>query len=289
MRRDFSANVSHEMKTPLQVISLRRADEKRHGSPEDTQKFAGLIYDESKAMRALIDHVLTLSRLDESAFERDSSTPVDLLVVANRASTRLRTLAGRALGARDDRGRERLPSLETRRSSRRCSTISSRTAFDTTTRAGRFPVRLQRDQRTRRWRAAACEQFRTRGAHDAGRLRRARCFSGGGRPRDRHRPASRPKSARRCSSAYRMEKSRSKETGGTGLGLAIRKHAVLYHHGTIAVDGEVGKGSIFTSSLPRRCSHPVKGGIVKTFQRLRFAYTNPRPCFRHTFCDGPTF
>ena len=60
---------------------------------EDTQRFAGLIYDESKAMRALIDP-LTLSRLDESAFERDTSTPVDLLArLANRANTRLRTLA----------------------------------------------------------------------------------------------------------------------------------------------------------------------------------------------------
>ena len=72
MRRDFSSNVSHEMKTPLQVISgyaeLMKND---MVLPEDRQKFAGLIYDEAQAMRGLINDVLTLSKLDESAFARE--------------------------------------------------------------------------------------------------------------------------------------------------------------------------------------------------------------------------
>lgn len=49
---------------------------------------------------------------------------------------------------------------------------------------------------------------------------------------------------------FRVDKSRSKETGGTGLGLAIVKHAVIYHGGTIAVEGEEGQGTTFILRFP---------------------------------------
>ena len=69
LRRDFSSNVSHEMKTPLQVISgyaeLMKNDMVQ---PADRQKFAALIYEEAQAMRSLINDVLTLSRLDAVSY-----------------------------------------------------------------------------------------------------------------------------------------------------------------------------------------------------------------------------
>ena len=49
---------------------------------------------------------------------------------------------------------------------------------------------------------------------------------------------------------YRLEKSRSKETGGTGLGLAIVKHAVMYHKGSVRVESEEGKGTVFILRIP---------------------------------------
>ena len=49
---------------------------------------------------------------------------------------------------------------------------------------------------------------------------------------------------------YRVDKSRSKETGGTGLGLAIVKHAVEHHNGSIEVESELGKGSVFSVRFP---------------------------------------
>ncbi len=49
---------------------------------------------------------------------------------------------------------------------------------------------------------------------------------------------------------YRLDKSRSKETGGTGLGLAIVKHAALYHGGEVSLESEEGQGTTFTVRLP---------------------------------------
>ena len=49
---------------------------------------------------------------------------------------------------------------------------------------------------------------------------------------------------------FRVDKSRSKETGGTGLGLAIVKHAVLYHHGSIEVKSAEGAGTTFVLRFP---------------------------------------
>lgn len=95
MRRDFSSNVSHEMKTPLQVIS-GYAELMMNGmvQPDDRQRFAGLIYSEAQAMRSLIDDVMMLSRLDESAFA-ETAAPVDLLATARRAQGRLASFAER--------------------------------------------------------------------------------------------------------------------------------------------------------------------------------------------------
>ena len=49
---------------------------------------------------------------------------------------------------------------------------------------------------------------------------------------------------------YRVDKSRSRETGGTGLGLAITKNAILMHHGTVKVTSKVGEGTTFTVRVP---------------------------------------
>ena len=97
MRREFSANVSHEMKTPLQVIS-GYAELMANGlvPPEDVPRFAQLIYEESQAMSALIDDVLILSRLDEMAPGDNETEAVNLEEVASRVVGRLTKLAADA-------------------------------------------------------------------------------------------------------------------------------------------------------------------------------------------------
>ena len=89
MRREFSANVSHEMKTPLQVIS-GYAELMENGlvSVPDQERFGGIIHREAQNMRALIDDVLTLSKLDEPTLDRQMM-PVNLYALAEAVKTRL--------------------------------------------------------------------------------------------------------------------------------------------------------------------------------------------------------
>lgn len=94
MRRAFSANVSHEMKTPLQVIAGYSELLSTGMVPaEDTVKFAGIIHEESQHMYALIDDVLALSRLDEPVSPDGLSDSIDLRALAENVAERLRPLA----------------------------------------------------------------------------------------------------------------------------------------------------------------------------------------------------
>ena len=87
-RREFTSNVSHEMKSPLQVIGgYAELMESGMVDASDVPRFAGLIRREAQSMRGLIDDVLTLSRLDERV---DAPLlPVDLSAVARRVCARL--------------------------------------------------------------------------------------------------------------------------------------------------------------------------------------------------------
>lgn len=252
MRRDFSSNVSHEMKTPLQVISgyaeLMKND---LVLPGDRQKFAGLIYDEAQAMRSLINDVLTLSKLDESAFGAES-TPIDLHAVAERMQGRLASFAkerevtievsgepARIVGS-ETLAEEMLYNLIENgiRYNRPGGVVRVRTSVEDGAGAGGAAGAV----------AGAGGAAGAGAGAGAGGVAGARqaCVvvsdTGAGVPADML-----DKIFERF---FRVDKSRSKETGGTGLGLAIVKHAVIYHHGTIAVESEEGHGTTFTLRIP---------------------------------------
>lgn len=252
MRRDFSANVSHEMKTPLQVIS-GYAELMKSGMvpPEDTVKFAGLIYDESQAMRSLINDVLTLSRLDETAFEGDQATPVEVLGVAERVAGRLSMLAEeRSVEVRIEGEPATMAGSATLveemiynliengiRYNHEGGSVCVHVALETERRPFAHVDKGMSPQQASQFLNGQATPSRGAISPQEQVVIRVR-DTGPGIPEGKH--------ERIFERFYRMEKSRSKETGGTGLGLAIVKHAVLYHNGTIAVESEVGKGTQFT-------------------------------------------
>lgn len=225
MRRDFSSNVSHEMKTPLQVIS-GYAELMRDGlvAPEDRTKFAGLIYDEAQAMRSLIDDVLTLSRLDESALSGEVQR-IDMHEVAERAAERLASFAASRGVVVHVRGERACISGN--------ASLAQEMAYNLIENAVRY---------NREGGSVEVEVREVAGAEASRRVVVRVSDTGPGIPED-----AREKVFERF---FRLEKSRSKETGGTGLGLAIVKHAVLYHKGSIRVEQSPQGGAEFIAEFP---------------------------------------
>lgn len=281
MRRDFTANVSHEMKTPLQVIS-GYAELMANGlvPPEDVQKFAQLIYDESQAMRALIDDVLVLSRLDEVAPGSEEAADVDLAVLAEHVGQRLLKVAQDAeVQLRLDLEPVTVSGNETLLEQMVYNlvenairynypggwvqvevlpeTIAEPSGESGVPWAGEVPdagspAQVERGGEVRAAEGRLVEEgFCSRMVSVPGEPKRARRMAivrvsntGPGIPPDK-----REKVFERF---YRLEKSRSKETGGTGLGLAIVKHAALYHGGDVSVESEEDAGTRFTVRLPAK-------------------------------------
>ena len=234
MRREFTANVSHEMKTPLQVIS-GYAELMANGlvPPEDVPRFAQLIYEESQAMRALIDDVLILSRLDEMAPGADEAEAVDLRAVAERVVGRLTKLAADA-GVEVHLKAEPVTVQGN-------ETLLKQMIYNLVENAIRY------NREGGHVLVEVCEEDvpADEGASGEGGVRIGIVRvndTGAGIPAD--------KLEKIFERFYRLEKSRSKELGGTGLGLAIVKHAALYHGGEVFVESEEDVGTRFTVRLP---------------------------------------
>lgn len=220
MRRDFSSNVSHEMKTPLQVISgYAELMKNNMTDPADQQRFAGLIYEEAQAMRSLINDVLVLSRLDEMAMgERDQV--IDLYAMAQAVAVRLDSFSDQYDVRIQVEGEKAcIAGIDTLAEEMLYNLIENGIRYNR--KGGTVTVRVGNDA-----------MGPTLSVSDTGL----------GIPKDMH-----DKVFERF---FRVDKSRSKETGGTGLGLAIVKHAVLYHGGTIELESDIGKGTKFIVRLP---------------------------------------
>ncbi len=232
LRREFSANVSHELKTPLQVISGYAELLETPGIPAaDAQRFAHVMGEEATHMRELIDDVLTLSRLDDPVLENAGKEPVELFALTKAATEALLPLAEknevivRVLGSTTEIvGNPALLTQIVR------NVIGNAIAYSN--RGGEVTVLVGK---------TLVAEGLNEGLSAAEAYIRVKDNGIGITAEDQEKIFER---------FYRADKSRSKERGGTGLGLAIAKHAADFHGGTITVESQPGKGATFTVHLP---------------------------------------
>ena len=211
-----------------------------HGmvAPQDIQNFGSQIYRESQRLRALINDVLTLSRLDDPAFVHVNTQQVDLYEIARRTYERLqpivceKSIAMSLIGEHVVvKGNESL--LE------QAVVNLMENALRYTSAGGTVMVSVEQEMRGHVLEAQGTKDNTSTISLYA--LVEVKDTGMGISEEDQ------PKVFERF---YRTEKSRSKETGGTGLGLAIVKHVALTHGGDVSVKSALGEGSTFTMRIP---------------------------------------
>ncbi len=222
MRREFTANVSHELKTPLQTIS-GCAELMANGmvKAEDVPVFSQRIHTEAQRMIRLVNDIIGLSHLDEGA-EDMAWERVDLLAVCQRTVSSLTPEAEKAGVTIRLTGEPAvlygIPQLLSSIVYNLCDN-----AIKYNRKTGAISLSVGQE-----------ENAVILSVSDTGI---------GIPPEDRDRVFER---------FYRVDKSRSKEIGGTGLGLSIVKHAVRLHGGDITVDSVLGKGTTVTVTFKRQ-------------------------------------
>ena len=218
-RREFTANVSHELKTPLQgIIGSAELLENGMVKQEDVPRFVGHIRSEAQRLVTLIGDIIRLSQLDEG--EPMPTESVELLAVAREAAENLRSAAEAKRVTVDVTGQPASVSGVRRLLYEIVFNLCDN-AIKYNNEGGRVEVEV------------ACE-----GGTAAVTVR----DTGIGIPPEHQ--------SRVFERFYRVDKSHSKASGGTGLGLSIVKHAVQYHHGAIQLKSKVGKGTEIRVTFP---------------------------------------
>ena len=218
-RREFTANVSHELKTPLQgIIGSAELLENGMVKQEDVPRFVGHIRAEAQRLVTLIGDIIRLSQLDEG--EPMPTEPVELLAVAREMAENLRSAAEARNVTVEVTGTPATVS-GVRRLLYEIVLNLCDNAIKYNTEGGRVEVEVAQDGGT------AAVTVRDTGI---------------GIPPEHQ--------SRVFERFYRVDKSHSKASGGTGLGLSIVKHAVQYHHGVIQLKSEVGKGTEIRVTFP---------------------------------------
>lgn len=219
LRREFSANVSHELKSPLHTIS-GCAELLANGivKPEDVPHFLSQIQSEAKRMIALIEDIIKLSHLDEGA-EDMQREDVDLLAVARRQADNLSQAAESAQVSLSVSGESAVVNGIPQLLDAIVHNLSEN-AIKYNHPGGFVKVNVRREG------GSALLTVEDNGI--------------GIPPEQQERIFER---------FYRVDKSHSKEVGGTGLGLSIVKHAAALHNAKISVASAPGKGTVITVSF----------------------------------------
>ncbi|MBP3319455.1 MAG: PAS domain-containing protein [Ruminiclostridium sp.] len=221
LRREFSANVSHELKTPLTAIS-GFAELMKEGlvAPDMMREFAGDIYRECGQLIALVDDILKLSRLDEGTAEIQEEV-VDLYAMSGDVLERLRTNAAQGKVSLYLEGDHQNIVGVWRILDEMIYNLCEN-AIKYNKEGGRVTVRITGDQRSAVLSVTDTGIGIPKGQQD-------RVFE----------------------RFYRVDKSHSRSVGGTGLGLSIVKHGAQVHNAQVALESEPDVGTTVTLTFPK--------------------------------------
>jgi len=211
MRREFSANVSHELKTPLQgIIGSAELLESGLAKPEDAPRFVGHIRKEASRLVNLIEDIIRLSQLDEGV--ELPAENVDMLALAEEVKTILEPSAAQKDVCMEISGAG-FAVQGVRRLLHEIIYNLCDNAIKYNIPGGSVCIHVEKN-------------------------RLAVSDTGIGIPAEHH--------GRIFERFYRVDKSHSKASGGTGLGLSIVKHAAAYHKAEIHLESTPGKGTTIT-------------------------------------------
>lgn len=225
MRRDFVANVSHELRTPLTVVGgYVETLSELELSRQDERRFLEMISNQTSNMRRLVEDLLTLARLENDALPLEDSA-IDLASLTVDALVDAKALSGGAHIFEIDVNTAQVRGSAHELRSAISNLLSNAVRY--TPKGGTIRVRVRVLQ----------EIQKTTLDKNPARVLLEVSDTGAGIAQE-HIP-------RLTERFYRVDRSRSRETGGTGLGLAIVKHVAQRHHADFEIESVVGGGSTF--------------------------------------------
>ncbi len=222
MRREFTANVSHELKTPLTSISgFAEIISDGFVKPEDTRKFAGRIFKEAQRLITLVNDVIKISQLDEGKlpYEREETDLYELCREILRRMEERASAAGVHLYLKGPH--KKITTVQTILDEVLNNLCDNGIKYNK--KGGNLTVTIEEGE---------------------GETRISVEDQGIGIPAEDQK--------RVFERFYRVDKSHSKAIGGTGLGLSIVKHGAMYLGAEVKVESTLGKGSTFTLVLPEQ-------------------------------------
>ena len=219
-RKEFTANVSHELKTPLQTIMGSAELLQNHlVKQDDIPSFYEKIHQESSRMLTLIDDIIRLSQLDESSQVEENTL-------------RINDSAKEAINSLKESAKKKNIQIQTNLNEAFIK-ANSRLIYEIIYNLIDNAIRYSNND-------SSIEVSTYTDAHHAYLKVKD---NGIGIPLEDQ--------SRIFERFYRVDKSHSRATGGTGLGLSIVKHAVKLSHGTITLESELNKESTFTVTFPK--------------------------------------
>lgn len=223
-RQEFSANVSHELKTPLTSISgyAEMMENGMVGSMEDIRTFSGSIHKEALRLIALIDDIIRLSRIEEQPRQQDQLELVKMDDLCAAVLESLKPVAQKAgVSMKLEGSVPAIPGEDSMLSEMVYNLCENAVKYNRS--GGSVWVALE---------------------EQADEIQLSVRDNGIGIPEDSQ--------LRVFERFYRVDKSRSKQIGGTGLGLSIVKHVVEFHQGRVQLESSLGAGTEICVFLPKQ-------------------------------------